>query len=252
MYLIQVFKCSKIQPGKVVLNVGVKSVDPLVATDLKHEKYSIIIRETGKWELNADYYPGFLRGFETFTQLFERNAKEEYEIYGLPISISDAPAYLWRGLMIDTARHFMPVSSIKHAIDGMMYSKLNVLHWHITDEDAFPLFVPSLPELSESGSVGGVYSEIDVKSVITYAKARGIRVVPEIDTPAHSESWGRSEKYKYISLNCDGIYQGQLDPTLNMTWEVVTGVLKYMNATFIDDYVHFGGDEIDKDCWGER
>jgi hexosaminidase len=88
--------------------------------------------------------------------------------------------------MIDTSRHFLPVSAIKHAIDGMMYSKLNVLHWHITDEDAFPLYVPTLPELSESGSIGGVYSEVDVKSIITYAKARGIRVIPEIDTPAHT------------------------------------------------------------------
>jgi hexosaminidase len=173
-------------------------------------------------------------------------------VYGTPISITDIPQYIWRGVMIDTSRHFLPVSTIKRAIDSLMYSKLNVLHWHITDEDAFPLYIPTLPELSQSGSIGGVYSELDVKSIISYGRARGIRVVPEIDTPAHSESWGRSEKYKYITLNCNGKYQGQLDPTLNLTWDVLTDVLKYVNSTFTDDYTHFGGDEVNYNCWGTR
>lgn len=86
------------------------------------------------------------------------NDKEEYVIYNVPVVISDAPQYLWRSVMIDTSRHFLPVTTIKRAIDAMMYSKLNVLHWHITDEDTFPLFIPNLPELSEAGSIGGVYS----------------------------------------------------------------------------------------------
>jgi len=77
---------------------------------------------------------------------------------GLPLTIDDGPQFLWRGLMIDTSRHFLPIASIKKAIDGMLYSKLNVLHWHIVDEDAFPMFVPTVPELSGSGSIGGVYS----------------------------------------------------------------------------------------------
>lgn len=69
-------------------------------------------------------------------------------------------------------------------------------------------------------------------------------MIPEIDTPAHTESWGRSEKYKYITVKCEAeeVYNGQLDPTEDLTWEVVAGVLKYLNSTFIDDYVHFGGD----------
>jgi hexosaminidase len=70
LYLIQVFHCTKIQEGKISINVVVKNTDTLVATDLKHEKYSLIIRNTSKWELSADYYPGFLRGLETFSQLF--------------------------------------------------------------------------------------------------------------------------------------------------------------------------------------
>lgn len=154
--------------------------------------------------------------------------------------------------MIDTSRHFLTVDTIKKAIDAMMFSKLNVLHWHITDQDAFPMFVPTVPELSGSGSIGGVYSENDLKTIITYARARGIRVVPQVDTPAHTQSWGRSEKYKQITLNCNGIYQGQLDPTIDLTWEVVSKVLNYVNSTFTDDYVHFGGDEVVYNCWGKK
>ena len=100
--------------------------------------------------------------------------------------------YLWRGLMIDTARHFLSVDTIKRAIDGMLFTKLNVLHWHIVDEDSFPMYIPTSPEFSDSGSVGGIFSPTDIKTVISYARLRGVRVVPEIDTPAHTESWSRS------------------------------------------------------------
>lgn len=152
--------------------------------------------ELGKdrqWVLNADYYPGFLRGLETFSQLFERDSDEdEYEVVGLPISVKDAPTFKWRGLMIDTSRHYLPLTTILRAIDSMLYSKLNVLHWHIIDEDAFPMEVPNVPELSEFGKIGGVFSPADIKTVIEYARIRGIRVVPEIDSPAHTQSWGRS------------------------------------------------------------
>lgn len=78
LYLIQVFQCTKIQEGKIAMNVVVRSTDIMVPTDVKHEKYSLIIRNNSKWELSADYYPGFLRGLETFSQLFEKNANEEY------------------------------------------------------------------------------------------------------------------------------------------------------------------------------
>lgn len=110
------------------------------------------------WSLICEYYPGFLRGLETFFQLFEWQEDESWKINGLPISITDGPQYKWRALMIDTSRHFLPVSTIKRALDFMMFAKLNVLHWHITDEDSFPLYVPKIPELSQFGSINGIYS----------------------------------------------------------------------------------------------
>lgn len=80
--------------------------------------------------------------------------------------------------MIDSSRHFLPIATIKRTIDIMMFAKLNILHWHITDEDSFPLFVPSRPELSAFGKVGGEYSEKEVQEVISYAAIKGIRVIP--------------------------------------------------------------------------
>ena len=144
--------------------------------------------------------------------------------------------------MIDTSRYFLDINTIKKIIDGMLYMKLNVLHWHIVDEDSFPMHVPSAPELSENGSIGGVYSQNDLKSIISYGKTRGVRVVPEIDTPGHTLSWGRSSKYGSIALNCNGKYAGQFDPTLDLTWDVVSKVMNYVNSTFDDTYIHFGGD----------
>ena len=111
-----------------------------------------------KWSLNANYFVGFLRGFETLSQLFVVQDDGSYLVSGFPIIINDGPQFIWRSLMIDTARHYLDVDTIYRIIDAMLYIKLNVLHWHIVDEDAFPMQVDTMPELSQYGSVGGVYT----------------------------------------------------------------------------------------------
>ena len=194
-YLAEVFRCTKSSDSPVTLNIIVKDTYTYTPFIKAHEEYSLFLRNNNKWELSANYYPGFLRGLETFSQLFEKNDAGKWAVKGLPVSINDGPEFIWRGLMIDSSRHFIPVDVIKHTIDGMMFNKLNVMHWHIIDEDSFPYEIPSLPELSQYGKIGGVYSTNDIKEIIIYARYRGIRVVPELDTPAHTESWGRSKKY---------------------------------------------------------
>ncbi len=154
--------------------------------------------------------------------------------------------------MIDSSRHFLPVAAIKKSIDGLMFSKMNILHWHIIDEDSFPMEVMSIPELSQFGQIAGTYSQGDIKEIVSYGKSRGVRVVVEIDTPAHTESWGRSDKLKEIVVKCNLLYNGQFDPTLDLTYEVVTGVMNYVNQLFEDPYVHFGGDETIESCWDLR
>ena len=187
MYLIDVFNCKNIEPSNLTLSIAVKNPNQMVAEKTEQERYSLIIRTGNNWELTADYYVGFLRGFETFSQLLEQKENAgEYFIKGIPIVVDDEPEFVWRGVMIDTARHYLSVDTIKHTIDGLLFNKMSVLHWHITDEDSFPLEVPARPELSGSGKVGGTYSSEDVKEIIAYAKLRGVRVIPEIDTPAHT------------------------------------------------------------------
>lgn len=137
-YLDSVFTCAKKGDSgfTIIITVNGKTVNlPLT---VQQESYSLIVRQTNKWELFADEYTGFLRGFETFSQLFEQQ-NGEYAITGIPILIDDKPDFKWRGLLIDSSRHFLPVSSIKKTIDGLLFNKMNVLHWHITDEDSFPL-----------------------------------------------------------------------------------------------------------------
>ena len=151
--------------------------------------------------------------------------------------------------MIDSSRHFLPVEQIQKTIDSLMFNKMNVLHWHVIDQDSFPLFVPALPELSYYGHISGVYSMTDVKDITTYAKTRGVRVVVEIDTPAHTHSWGRNHQFQDTVVRCNSVYTGQFDPTLNLTYDLVYHVMNYADEMFEDPYIHFGGDETSNSCW---
>lgn len=133
MYLIEVFKCSSTPQGNITMVVAVRNTSVMVAHKPEEEKYQLTLRTNGHWELVAQYYVGFLRGLETFSQLFQHQPDGKYVVEGLPILVDDVPMFAWRGVMIDTSRHFIPVEVIKHTIDGLLYNKMNILHWHITD-----------------------------------------------------------------------------------------------------------------------
>lgn len=154
--------------------------------------------------------------------------------------------------MIDTSRHYLRVETIKQTIDACLYNKANVLHWHITDQDSFPLEIASRPELTKYGSFPGqTYTKANVLDIVQYALRKGVRVIPELDTPGHSDSWGRSPELKNIVVNC-GYYQGQFDPTLDQTYDLVRDVLREVNEMFIDPVVHLGGDEVNTNCWNSK
>ena len=103
------------------------------------------------------------------------------------IIISDKPRFKHRGLMLDTARHFISKGKILQLLEGMAYNKLNVFHWHITDDSAFPFKSTIFPELAEKGAYRPdmTYSIGDVMEIVEFARKRGIRVIPEIDTPGN-------------------------------------------------------------------
>lgn len=98
--------------------------------------------------------------------MFDKQPDGSYNVSGLPITVADGPNYIWRSLMVDTSRHFLSVPTLLRIIDAMLYMKLNVLHWHIIDEDSFPMEIPEAPYFSEYGKIGGVFTLNDVKTVI--------------------------------------------------------------------------------------
>lgn len=173
-------------------------------------------------------------------------------------SIWDTPRFRHRGLLIDTGRHYLPVNLIKTHLDAMEMSKLNVLHWHIVDNESFPYASKQVPELSEEGAFDpkAVYTGEDITEIVEYAHARGIRVIPELDTPGHTASWGKS--HPEILTECmdsKGNPTGELgpmDPTQEGTFTLIWQVLREMSIRFPDLFVHLGGDEVDVGCWGSN
>ena len=128
--------------------------------------------------------------------------------------------------MIDSSRHFLPVKLIFETIDAMMYNKLNVLHWHIVDEDSFPLILDSHPEIAKyaSYSEDETYTTKDAREIVAYAKRRGVRIVPELDTPGHAASWGLSPENQGVACTFGSGFMGPLDVTLDKTYKLVREV----------------------------
>jgi len=202
-------------------------------------------------QINAVSVWGALRALETFSQVVLPG--NPLTIACVPMAISDFPRFAHRGLMLDSARHFLPVSVILRQIDALAYSKMNTLHWHITDAEAFPIDSSSYPNLTAGAyTPSQVYSAADVKSVIAYATARGVRVVPEFDVPGHAYSWGAGYP---ITADCPrlnaNINNVPLNPTKALTLQVVQGFINDMAALFTDDVIHLGGDEVIYSCWSD-
>ncbi|EFN52781.1 hypothetical protein CHLNCDRAFT_58755 [Chlorella variabilis] len=172
------------------------------------------------------------------------------------VDIYDAPRFRYRGLLIDTARHFLPISVIKEHLDAMAMVKMNCLHWHLTDDESFPWLSEELPELAGKGAFApeAVYTSKDIREVVEYARFRGIRVIPELDMPGHTQSWGKA--YPGLLTQCfdtDTVEPtgrlGPINPARNETFGFIWRLLREVARTFPDPYIHLGGDEVDHVCW---
>jgi hexosaminidase len=169
--------------GTLVVSVdgpgqAIQSVD-------EDESYSLEVSSSDA-RLHAATVVGAMRGLETLQQLVQSDATG----YFLPaVSIRDTPRFRWRGLMIDCGRHFMPVDAIKRALDGMASVKLNVFHWHLSEDQGFRMENRAFPKLTGSGSDGLFYTQEQAREIVAYARERGIRVVPEFDMPGHTTAW---------------------------------------------------------------
>lgn len=202
--------------------------------------------------LSAPTAVGALRGLETFLQLIEGDARG----YFLPpASLQDRPRFPWRGLLIDVCRHWQPMEVLKRNLDGMAAVKLNVLHWHISEDQGFRVESRRYPKLHQMGSDGLYYTQEQVREIVAYARERGIRVVPEFDMPGHATSWlvGHPELASapgpYRIERKFGIFDPTLDPTREEVYTLLDGFLGEMAALFPDTYMHIGGDENNGKQW---
>ncbi|MEO8167978.1 MAG: family 20 glycosylhydrolase [bacterium] len=215
------------------------------------ESYSLRVDQTGT-RLDAQSFAGTLYGLETFLQLVEVGP----EGFRIPqVKIEDRPRFPWRGLLIDGSRHWMPVDVIKRNLDGMAMVKMNVLHWHLSDDQGFRVESLKYPKLQQLGSDGKYYTQQQIREVITYAADRAIRVVPEFDMPGHSISWfvGHPEIASgpgpYQIARTWGIFDPSMDPTNEMTYKLLDGFIGEMASLFPDQYFHIGGDEVNGKQW---
>jgi hexosaminidase len=202
--------------------------------------------------LSAPTVVGAIRGLETVLQLLDADRSAYY----LPgVQIQDQPRFPWRGLLIDVARHFETIEVLKRNLDAMAAVKLNVFHWHLTEDQGFRVESKKFPKLHQLGSDGNYYTQDQIKEIIAYARERGIRVVPEFDIPGHSTSWlvGYPELGSapgpYTIERRPGIFEPALDPTREEVYKFLEGFLGEMAALFPDDYLHIGGDENEGKQW---
>ncbi len=218
-----------------------------------HEKesYSLLITSQ-KVELNAETDLGAIHGLQTFIQLLSVD-KEGY--YMPALKITDHPRFPWRGLMIDVSRHFMPVDVIKRNLDAMTFLKMNVLHLHLSDDQGFRVQSKIYPELTKLGSDGQYYTQSQIKDIVAYADARGIRIIPEFDVPAHTQSWFVSHPElasapgPYFIAQSWGVFNAVFNPTIPATYKFLDNLFGEMAKLFPDKYFHIGGDENNGKDW---
>ena len=195
---------------------------------------------------------GIFRGLQTFLQLV-RITPQGFSVPS--VTIDDQPRFQWRGLMIDSGRHFMPIDVIERNLDGMEAVKLNVFHWHLSEDQGFRVESKVFPLLHEKGSNGQYYSQQQIRDVIRYARDRGIRVVPEFDMPCHTTSWFvgypnlASGPGPYKIEERWGVMDPAMDPTRESTYQFLDRFLGEMTSLFPDAYFHIGGDECDGKEW---
>ncbi|KAJ2783888.1 Glucosamine-6-phosphate isomerase (Glucosamine-6-phosphate deaminase) (GNPDA) (GlcN6P deaminase) [Coemansia javaensis] len=243
--------------GSLAIKVGSSDETLSLETD---ESYTLDVPVSGEAVLSAKTVYGALRGLETFSQLIVSYGGSRF-ITGTPVHIEDQPVLAHRGVMLDTARNYYPVADIKRTLDAMSYNKLNVFHWHIVDAQSWPVESRSYPglQLNSSYAADMRYSYSDVQGVISYAQARGIRVIPEFDMPGHMYVVGETYPELVSCLNKQPGWDqyaaeppsGQLNIAKPAAAEFAMGLIGEYAKLFTDKVFHIGGDEVNRKCWEE-
>ncbi|CAG9795576.1 unnamed protein product [Diatraea saccharalis] len=256
---------------KLVVRVSLNgSADPRMrlSTD---ESYKLTLHpiKGGKKSLVANViaksFCGVRHAFETLSQLIWLDPYHDTLLILEAAKIEDAPKFNYRGLLIDTARSYYPINELFRTIDAMGACKLNTLHWHASDSQAFSLRLRSVPQISRLGTLDSVavYSVDDILAVIHRARLRGIRVIIEINTPGHvGRAWNEVMNIRHLAYcvdvepwtaYCNEPPCGQLDPRNTDIHVVLERIYaEIIELTGVDDIFHIGGDDISESCWEEH
>lgn len=238
-----------VETARLVVKVDHPSA-PVQSLD-EDESYSLTVNGSTA-EIDAANDLGAMHGLETLIQLVQPGGSG----YFIPaVTIHDTPRFRWRGLLVDCGRHFEPVSVIERTLDGMAAVKLNVFHWHLTEDQGFRIESRIYPALTAKGSDGLFYTQQDAREIVAYARERGIRVVPEFEMPGHSTAW--LVAYPELSSGTPpaeirrafGVSDYAIDPSREATYVFIDRFLTEMSAIFPDAYIHIGGDETPAPDW---
>ena len=237
--------------GEATLVVRTTGADDTVQQLGEDESYHLEVSPTNAL-IRAANPLGAMHALQTFLQLVAITP----DGFSVPsVTIEDEPRFPWRGLMIDASRHFQPIDVIERNLDGMEAVKMNVFHWHLSDDQGFRAESRILPLLTGKGSNGLFYTQAQMREVVEYAQARGIRVVPEFDMPCHTTSWFTgypdlaSGRGPYKIETHWGVFDPAMDPTRETTFEFIGKFIGEMTTVFPDAYFHVGGDECDGKEW---
>ncbi len=233
-------------PDAPVLQIQADA-DPERAPSLgDDERYRLRVTSSGA-EIDAATCFGVSHGLERLLQFVARDGRGAH----VPaFVIEDAPHLPWRGLLLDLARHHMPLATLLRTLDGMAALGLNVLHLHLNDDQGFRIETPGCPELFERGAQGAYLRVGEIERLVADAAIRGIRIVPELDVPGHAGAIVHARPELAAGVPPDALPRAfgpsrhALDPTLDATWETLDAVVADLVALFPDRYLHIGGDEV--------
>ncbi|MBT2119648.1 family 20 glycosylhydrolase [Dyella sp. LX-66] len=235
-------------------------LDPQIAGE---EAYRLDVTPRGI-EIRASTDKGLFWGVQTLRQLLPADVAGSAKVTIPTVRIEDAPAFVYRGHMLDVGRHFYPVSFIEKQLDLMSYYKLNVFRWHLTEDQGWRIEIKRYPKLTEVGAwrteadgsrYGGFYTQDQIREVVEYARQRNIMVIPEIEMPGHSSAAIAA----YPELSCAkkpipvqtgwGVFSDVFCPADENVYVFLQNVLDEVLPLFPSPYVHIGGDEVPAGAW---
>lgn len=238
------------QQAGLTVRIQCQAADPGLLSVHMKEHYHLRTGSDGA-TLVADGPAGVLRGLSTLLQLVER--QEAGPVIDAAV-IDDSPRFAWRGILVDVSRHFMSVAALERQLDMMELTRLNVLHLHLSDGQGFRVESMLYPRLQQVASHGEYYTRQQVRDLVSYAADRGIRIVPEFDTPGHSYALVQAYP-EYAAqpittpMDPKRVVRAAIDPSNPQTYVFLSRLYHEMVGLFPDAYFHVGGDEVRPDEW---